>query len=166
MANREDRKTLELLTAIAKVVEVPVPASASALTSMSRPEAVRIIEDRYSNFKLRNENAALTSSELESALSGNTIYGAPYSNDPYVLAFHPGGEGHMKVRGREPEVGTWWINSDDTIHSKWEEAASGKDIAIRYYRTANPFIFLHEAASRELPPVECRMCIVQPGLAL
>ncbi|MEM9633466.1 MAG: hypothetical protein AAGA50_19195 [Pseudomonadota bacterium] len=165
MANREDRKTLELLAAIAKVVEVPVPAGATEFASISMSRAVNIIDNRYSDFQLRNDNEALTSPELEATLSGNTIYGAPYNNDPYVLSFHPGGEGHMKVRGREREVGTWWINSDDTIHSKWEEAAKGKDIAVRYYKTANPFILLHEAANRELPPVECRMCIVQPGLA-
>ena len=157
---------LQLVAAIATVVGIAVPRAAASFAQGSAEAAQRFIDRRFEIFKLRNGNEVLTAQELEAAFRGNTIYGAPYENDPYILAFCSSGEGRLKIRGRDQQIGTWWINGgDDTIHSKWEEAASGKDIAVRYYRTANPLVFFHEAADKDLPPVICRMCVLQPGLA-
>ncbi|MCV0424746.1 MAG: hypothetical protein K5905_04695 [Roseibium sp.] len=167
MKSSAQELALQLAAAIAKVVDVSVPQAAASSAWESDEDAKTFIDRRYDTFDLRGENEPLTAPELEEALRGNTVYGAPYENDPYVLAFCSNGEGRLKIRGRDVQVGTWWINGgDDTIHSKWEEAASGKDLAVRYYRTANPLVFFHEAADRNLPPVICRMCVVQSGLAI
>lgn len=166
MSTAQDRNA-QLIAAIARVCDAPIPPSAAAFSSITLEEGEAAINTRYERFDVRDGVAAMTTKELQEALWGNTIYGAPYDNDPYVLAFHPGGGGWLKLRGREMESGSWWIDEgDDTIHSEWGQAAGARDIAVRYYRTADPVVLLHEAADRELPVANWRMCLVEPGMQI
>ncbi|MTH97685.1 hypothetical protein [Roseibium sp. RKSG952] len=127
-----------------------------------------ILAARFHEFAdLRPGAEPIDAAWIEAVFPGNTIFGAPCDNDPYILSFYPDGAGRMKIMGRNAENGRWWLDRQQNIlHSRWAHSAAGRDIAVRYYRTPDPGIYLHEAANRPLPQSNWRICVVRPGLAL
>ncbi|MEM7123634.1 MAG: hypothetical protein AAF563_20330 [Pseudomonadota bacterium] len=165
--SKSDRDNL-LVAAISTLAGLGVPTGARFDgIEMPEQEAQTMIDDLYNIYPLGDEDRPLAASELRTMADGNTIYGAPYQNDPYVISFGEGGKGLMKIAGRPLETGTWWIGEDDdTISSQWEKSAGGRVITARYYATSEPAVFKHTGVTTPLPKAHWKMFILVPGLAL
>ena len=79
--------------------------SASVDAGMALSQAQAIIDDRYTTFDLGLDGRRLTAAEILDLVADNTIYGAPYNNDPYVFSFLADGQGLLKLPGRPLERG-------------------------------------------------------------
>ena len=162
-----DRDTL-MIAAISTAAGLGIPdGSRFDGITMSDDAARAMVDDLYSIYPLGDDDRPLKAPELKERFAGNTIYGAPYQNDPYVISFGAGGKGLMKIAGRPLEKGTWWIDeTNDTISSQWESSASGRVITARYFATSEPAVFKHASANTPLPKENWKMFILVPGDAL
>ncbi len=134
-------------------------------SSMLASQAQAIIDDRYKAFDLGHDDRRMTAAEMRDLVTGNTIYGAPYNNDPYVFSFLADGQALLKLPGRPLERGQWRIDEQaDTISSQWERAAGGKELVVEYHRTADPDVYKNAIGA--VPITNWNMFLVVPGIAL
>lgn len=136
-----DRRSL-LASAIAVGAGLALPRSAHAHGDVTLDQARQIIGDRHKQFVLDGTDRRMTAPEISDLVTGNTIYGVLYDDDPYVLAFRPDGSGGLKIADRPLDTGRWWIDEDaGTITSQWEVAAGGEALVQDYFLTGESGVY-------------------------
>ncbi len=136
-----DRRSL-LVSAIAVTAGLTLPRTARAHGDVTLDQAKEIIGDRHKQFVLEGTDRRMTAPEIAELVTGNTIYGVLYDDDPYVLAFRPDGSGVLKVADRPLDPGRWWIDQGaDTITSQWEIAAGGETLVQDYHATGEAGVY-------------------------
>lgn len=167
-----DRREL-LISAIASATGISVALSAAARdTEMSMEQARKIIGDRHKTFDLTGDEQPLTLAQMRDLVTGNTIFGVRYDDEPYVLSFHALGRCVLQMQNRPIERGRWWVDEEtEMIHSQWECTGPPKVVKKNYFHTSEPGLYRTATLSEQdsdgpRPSQKHGMFLLQEGLHL
>lgn len=131
-----------LISAIATAAGLSLHDGAAAHGDVTLEQAKRTIGDRHKTFQLGGADRPLTAPEISKLVTGNTLYGMLYDDEPYVLSMKPDGSGVLKIADRPLDPGRWWIDTKaNTISSQWRVAAKGEVLVQHYYATNEDGVF-------------------------
>jgi hypothetical protein len=162
-----------LISAIAVATGFGFARTASARDAgMTMEQARKIIGDRHKTFDATGDERPLSTAQMRHLVTGNTIFGVRYDDEPYVLSFHSLGRCVLNMQNRPIEHGRWWVDEEtEMIHSQWERPGPPKLVRKNYFHTGEPGLYrtatwFEQDLDGPEPPHKHGMFLLQEGLHL